>query len=170
MVIKTVFRTIFYQFFLLFIGLSVGFIINAEWVGIKSLIIERSINNIFFPIEYNEQMERWIKGWGSYKIYMLKNQPLEFEIVDENIYYNEEWYWCRYKYKDKNGNIKFDEGNCRVKWKTWEYYYDHEVLDTPEKISKRIKEDKEKTEKRKKEIEQAKEKELEILKEIKDQI
>lgn len=167
MIIATVFRTLFYQVLLLFVGCSIGFILNAEWVGIKSLILERSMSNIFFPTEYDEQMERWVKGWGSFKVYSLKNQPDEFEVIDENVYYNEEWYWCRFKYRDKDGKIKFDEGTTRVRWKTWEYYYDHEVIDTPEKVREQIKKDKEQIEERRKEVEEAKKKEEEILKEDK---
>lgn len=165
MIAKTVARTLFYQFFLIFVGLSVGFILNAEWVGIKSLIIQRSVNNIFFPIEYDEHMERWVKGWGAFKVYMDKNQPQEFEIIDEHVYANEEYYWCRFKYKDKKGTIKIDEGVSRVRWKTWEYYYEsEEILDTPEKVRESIEKGKEQTEKRKLEIEKAKEREKELLK------
>lgn len=164
MVTKTIFRTLFYQFFLLFIGLSIGFIINPEWVGVKSLIIEKSVNNIFFPIKYDEHMERWVKGWGSYKVYMFKNQPLEFEIIDEHVYANEEYYWCRFKYKDKDNKIKFDEGKCRVRWKTWEYYYESDVvLDTPERVYEQMEKDRLQIEKRKKEIQESKEKEKKIL-------
>lgn len=162
MITKTVLRTLFYQFFLIFIGLSIGFIMNAEYVGMKSLLVQKSVKNIFDPIEYDQQMERWVKGWGAFKVYSQKDKPEDFEIIDENVYYNDEWYWCRFKYKDKNGNIKIEEATARVKWKTWEYYYDYQVLDTPEKIRKKIQEDKEQIEKRKKEIEKAMEKEKEI--------
>lgn len=159
----TVLRTLFYQFFLLFVGLSIGFILNAEWCGIKGLLIKKSVDKIFFPIEYNEQMERWVKGWGAYKVYASKNYPDGFEIIDENIYHNEEWYWCRFKYVDKDKNIKFDEGTARVRWKTWEQYYEHEVLDTPEKIIERIEKDKKEIENRKKEIERSRVIEKEML-------
>jgi hypothetical protein len=164
MVLITVCRTIFYQFFLLFVGLSIGFILNAEWVGIKSLIVERSINNIFFPIEYDSHMERWVKGWGAFKVFHQADCPDEFEIIDENVYANEEYYWCRYKYRDKNGNLKFDEGLSRVRWKTWEHYYEIDsMLDTPENVKKQVEKDKAEIEERKKELREAKEKEKEIL-------
>ena len=164
MVAKTVFRTIFYQFLLLFAGISLGFIANAEWVGMKSIIIEKSAKNIFCPPEYDERLERLVKNWGSYKVFMAKNRPDEFEVIDENVYYNDEWYWCRYKYRDESGKLRLSEGTTRVKWKTWEQYYDHEVLDTPEKIREQIRKHKENIEKREREIREAEEKEKELLK------
>ena len=160
---KTVCRTIFYQILLLFTGLSVGFILNAEWVGIKSVILERSVKNILYPVKYDDRLEKLVKDWGAYKIYINKGCPEEFEIIDENVYYNEEWYWCRYKFKEKGGNLSFGEGTTRVRWKTWEYYYDHDVIDTPEKVKKKIDDDKKKIEKRRLEIEKAKEREKEII-------
>lgn len=163
MVLVTVLRTLFYQFFLIFVGLSLGFIFHSEWVGKKSIIVERSVKNIFYPIEYDERLERVIKEWGSYNVFMLKECPKEFEVLDENVY-NEEWYWCRYKYRDHKGKIRFDEGTARIRWKTWEYYYEPDVLlDTPERIKVQIEEDKLDTQRRKAETERAKQREKEIL-------
>lgn len=163
MVIVTICRTIFYQILLLFVGLSVGFIINAEYVGAKSMMLHRSINNIFFPVEFDEHMERWVKGWGSYRVYMQKNCPDGFEVIDEYVYANEEYYWCRFKYKDK-GKVKFDEDVTRVRWKTWEYYYEPDsVLDTDEKVKEEFRKDREDLEKRRKERERARERERRIL-------
>lgn len=166
MIFITVFRTLFYQFFLIFIGLSIGFIVNAEWFGVKSLLINKSVQNIFFPLDYENDphLQKFINGWGSYKIYMQLQCPPEFEIIDENVYYNEELYWCKYKYLDKDGLIKIDEATTRVRWKTWEYYYDYKVLDTPEKIKKQIEQDKKTIEQRRRQIEKALDKEKEILK------
>lgn len=164
MILITVCRTLFYQFFLLFVGLSVGFIFHAEWVGKKSVIVERSVKNIFYPLQYDERLERVVKEWGAYSVFILNECPKEFEIIDENVYHNEEWYWCRYKYRDEKGNIKFNEGTTRVRWKTWEYYYEPDaILDTPEKIKAQIDADKLKIEKRLDEIRKAKEREKEIL-------
>lgn len=160
---KTVFRTIFYQFFLLFVGLSVGFIANAEWVGMKSVLLERSFRNIFFPTKYDESLEKAVKGWASYKVFVEAGRPEEFEIIDENVFYNEEWYWCRYKYRDRSGEVKFDEATTRVRWKTWEQYYDYEVTDTPEKVKMQIDKHKAEVEKREREIQEAERKQKEIV-------
>lgn len=167
MIMITVCRTLFYQFLLLFVGLSVGFIVNPEWMGIKSTIVNKSINNIFFPLDYENdpQLRHFVKSWGAYKVYVSKGSPKGFEILDENVYYNEEWYWCRFKYIDTNDKVVIDEGTTRVQWKTWEYYYDYEILDTPEKIKKNIAKDQEKANLREKQIEKAQEKEKELIKE-----
>lgn len=169
MLLLTVLRTLFYQFMLLFIGLCIGFIINPEWVGMKSILVNKSVNNIFFPLDYENdpQLKQFIKSWGAYKVYANIKYPAGFEIVDENIYYNDEWYWCRYKYLDENGLVKFDEATTRVKWKTWEYYYDYEILDTPEKIRQSIERNKFEIENRNKEIEKSKNKEKEIIEQSK---
>lgn len=162
--LKTVCRTLFYQFFGLFVGLSIGFILSPEWVGNKQVLVERSIKNIFFPLKYNEQLEKAVKGYGAYKVYVSNGYPKEFEIIDECVYYNEEFYWCKYKYVDNKGNIKLAEDITRVRWKTWEYNYDYQIIDTPDKVKESLRTDKEEIEKRKLEIEKAKEKEKEILK------
>lgn len=164
MVAKTVFRTIFYQFLLLFAGISLGFIANAEWVGMKSVIIEKSAKNIFCPPEYDERLDRLVKNMGSYRVFMANGRPDEFEVVDENVYYNEEFYWCRYKYRDGSGKLRFGEDITRVRWKTWEQYYDYEVVDTPEKVKEQIRKRKEEMEKRDREIREAEDREKELLK------
>jgi hypothetical protein len=119
--IKTIFRTIFYQFFLIFIGLSIGFIINAEWIGYKSLLLEKSAKNIFFKTEFKDVKESLI-NYGRFKIWAYNNKPENFEVVEEALL-NEEFYWCKLKYKDKN-KIKTKIDKTRIRWKSWEYYYD----------------------------------------------
>ena len=54
MILITVCRTLFYQFLLLFVGISRR-IINAEWVGWKYPIIQTSIQNTFFSINFEDE-------------------------------------------------------------------------------------------------------------------
>jgi hypothetical protein len=119
---KIVIRSIFYHWLFLFAGVVIGFISNSEYVGEKSVIIERSINNIFFPIKYNEKIEAWIKETGRMRLWANLNCPEHFEIVDE-VVKGEEYYWAIYKMKDKSGKEIKDIGSIKVKWKTWEYHY-----------------------------------------------
>ena len=132
---KIIARSIFYHWLLLIIGLSVGFTLNAEWLGYKSVLIERSINHIFFPIDFTPEMESKIKNMGAKKVYESLGCPNDFEILGDVVYYNDEFYWCRYKYRDKQNNLQFGETTNRVRWKTWEYYYgsQKEVIDDQEK-------------------------------------
>jgi hypothetical protein len=132
---KIIFRSIFYPWLILLIGISIGFITNAEWLGYKSVIIEQSISNIFFPIEFTQEIEEKVKGIGASKIFTQLGYPNNFEILGDMVYYNDEFYWCKYKYRDKNNRLKFGESTTRVKWKTWEYNYGSksEVIDTEQK-------------------------------------
>lgn len=124
---KIIIRSIFYHWFALFVGISLGFIAHSEWVGEKSVIIERSIRNIFFPIEYDQNIEALIKQTGRMKLWSSIGCPDYFEILEELVK-GEEFYWAVYKTKDKNGNEVKDIGSIRIRWKTWEYYY---KLDEP---------------------------------------
>lgn len=134
---KIIFRSIFYQWFLLFIGISIGFIANAEWLGYKSVLIERSISNIFFPIEFTPEVEANVKNIGADKIYAELDYPNEFEILGDVVYYNDEFYWCKYKFRDDKGKLQFGEATTRVRWKTWEYNYGSpdDVVDSTEKAN-----------------------------------
>lgn len=114
---KIIIRSIFYHWFVLFIGISIGFIANSEWVGYKYILIERSINNIFFPIEYDERIENLVKDMGRMRTWVNLDCPRDFEIVEENVV-GQEFYWCKYSI---NGFI--GTAHHRIKWKTWEYYY-----------------------------------------------
>jgi len=119
---KAVLRTIFYQFFLLFIGISIGFISNAEWVGWKTTLVGKSVQNIFFPVEFNEETCRQVKHLGLYKLYALNGYPANFKIVEDGLL-GEEFYIAKFQYTNNNGDTVEKIDSIRVKWKTWEYYY-----------------------------------------------
>jgi hypothetical protein len=120
--IKVILRSLIYPWFILFAGFSIGFICNSEWVGTKYVIVERSIRNIFFPLEYNPEIESHIKQIGAMRVWSELECPSEFEVL-EDIVKGEEFYWVICQYKDKNGKIIKTIRSTRVKWKTWEYYY-----------------------------------------------
>ena len=66
---KIIIRSIFYHWFAVFVGISIGFIANSDWVGTKAAIVERSIRNIFFPIKYNAEVEAFIKQAGATRLW-----------------------------------------------------------------------------------------------------
>lgn len=134
---KTVFRTIFYQLLLIFTGLSIGFIINAEYVGFKSPVLGRSINNIFFPIEFDEDVLVNLKKWGAMQLWILNGEPYNFEIIEEAVL-AEEWYWAKFKYRDENKIERIKIDSVRIRWKPWEYYYDNDAP-TIEELNEYIK-------------------------------
>ena len=124
---KCILRAMFYQFLLLFVGASIGFITNAEWVGWKFPMIERSINNIFFPIDFEDEgVLQWLYGQGQFKIYCFNDYPKDFKVIEEAMC-AEEWYWVKYSYTDENGNTRVNIDNIRIRWKPWEYYYEDEA-------------------------------------------
>lgn len=139
MIAKTVARTIFYQFFLIFIGLSVGFIINSEYIGWKSNLVSKSFKNIFMPIKYDEDVCQKIKNWAAFKIWAGDlNRPNGFEVIEDGLL-NEEFYIGKFKYIDEKGKERIVIKNTRVRWKSWEYYYESPEPWSKEEINEYIK-------------------------------
>ena len=142
MILITVCRTLFYQFFLLFVGLSLGFILNVEYIGWKYPIVHNSIYNTFFPIDFEDEgVLDWLYGQGRFKISAFNGYPKDFKVIEEAMC-AEEWYWCKYSYTDNNGNTKVAIDHVRIRWKPWEYYYEDEAREpvTQEELQKYLKE------------------------------
>ena len=145
MILITVARTLFYQFFLLFIGISIGFIVNSEWVGYKSCLVEKSIKNIFFPIKFTPKMESGMRILLAERMRAKEGYPPEFEVLSSVVVANDEFCWIAYKYRDQDGKLVFKDDVERMRWKTWEYNFDEESslnpIDTKEewlKLDKRM--------------------------------
>lgn len=119
---KIILRSIFYHWFVLFVGVSIGFIGNSEWVGEKYVLVERSVRNIFFPIQYDENVEFYVKETGKLKLWSSLGCPSDLKILDD-VVKGEEFYWAMYTYTNKDGKLVKDISCQRVRWKTWEYYY-----------------------------------------------
>jgi len=122
---KIIIRSIFYHWLFLFVGVAIGFICNSKYVGEKAVIIERSINNIFFPITYDENIENYVKWMGSNRIHSELGYPHDFQIL-EDVVKGEEYYWAIAKYTDvKTGKEIKTVVSTKVRWKPWEYNYHH---------------------------------------------
>jgi hypothetical protein len=123
---RCILRAMFYQLLILFVGVSIGFITNAEYVGWKFPLLERSMNNIFFPIDFEDEgVMQWLYNQGQFKVWAFNNYPEDFKIIEEAMA-AEEWYWCKYSYID-NGETKVKIDHIRIRWKPWEYYYEDEA-------------------------------------------
>ena len=84
MILITVCRTLFYQFFLLFVGLSVGFLLNAEYVGWKYPVVQNSIYNIFYPIDFEDEgVLNFLYGRGRLKVFGVMGKYKDVEIIEE---------------------------------------------------------------------------------------
>jgi len=119
---KAVLRTLFYQYLLLFVGISVGFIANAEWVGWKTNLVQRSFYNIFFPVEFDDEVCTKIKSWGAFKVWALNGHPQGFKVLEDGLL-AEEFYIVKFEYVNRNGDTVQKIDTARIRWKTWEYYY-----------------------------------------------
>jgi hypothetical protein len=129
LITKTVIRTIMYQILILFTGLSIGFISHANYWGNRAPIIEKSVKNIFYPMEYNENIEEFLLDIGRKRLFFENiaehgNLPELFEIIKDSEYIEgEEWYHCEYQYVEENGMLDIHEYRTRIKWKPWELYF-----------------------------------------------
>lgn len=127
--VKTIIRTLFYQFLILFVGVSVGFIANAEYVGWKSAIVAKSYRHIFFPVQFDDRVEAFVQELGRMRLsQQLTGHPfgdLSDVIVDERVW-GEEYYDALYKDPTKAGQEdEIQLFSTRVRWKPWEYYYEY---------------------------------------------
>lgn len=126
---KIIARTIFYQFLILFTGVSIGFIYQPQYWGNRAPIIERSVKHIFFPIEYDKDVEKFVIKIGRSRLYYetvtkFNGLPELFEIVKDSEWVEgEERYHCEYQYVDEGGNLDVHKYVTRIKWKPWELYF-----------------------------------------------
>ena len=127
MILITVCRTLFYQFLLLFVGISIGFIVNAEWVGWKYPIVQNSFYNTFYPIDFEDEgVLEFLYGRGRLKVFGVMGQYQDVEIIEEAMA-AEEWYWVKFSHIDQNGERETTIDHVRIRWKPWEYYYEDEA-------------------------------------------
>lgn len=120
---KIIARTVFYQWFFIAILALTGFLLNIDWCTKKAIIINRFIHNAFFPVQWDDQMEKSLKNLAAFKLWLMIDCPDGFEIIEDSVYANQEWYWAKFKYL-KDGKVLIEDRTTRIRWKTWEYYYD----------------------------------------------
>ncbi len=124
-----VLRTLFYQFFFLFVAFAVGFLLNAEYVGWKSNVVIQSYNNIFHPVDFEDPgVLEQLYGIGRFKIFAFNGYPDNFKVIEEAMM-AEEWYWVKYNYTEGGREALLTRiDRVRIRWKPWEYYYEDEGL------------------------------------------
>ena len=126
---KIIIRSIFYHWLFLSAGVAIGFICNSEYVGQKAVVIERSINHIFFPVDYNPQIENYVKQMGKQKIWTELGQPEDFQVL-EDVVKAEEYYWAIVKYTDPKTDQKIKTVvSTKIRWRPWEYNYHTKKFD-----------------------------------------
>lgn len=128
-VIKTTVRTLIYQTICIFSVIAAIFLQNPIYWGLKAPILEKSVEHIFYPIEYSPRVEEFVKQIGRTRLFIeiceiYDGPPNLFEIVEGSEFvHNEEWYNCEYQYVDDKGILDVHDYCTRVDWKPWEFDY-----------------------------------------------
>lgn len=124
LVIKTIVRTLVYQLLLLWAGFSVGFMLNPEYWGNRAPIVHQSMRNIFWPIEYNEKVEKFLLEVGRSRIFFSLDEDCKSLRILEDRMDSDEWYAAKYEFIDSNGQlVTVDNYRTKINWKPWEYDY-----------------------------------------------
>ena len=122
--IRTFVRTLFYQLFLTFTIAAITFIVMPEQVGFRSMTLYMSYMNHFHQVEFERALPL-LKGMGQWRIWLINRSPKNFRVIEDAMA-AEEWYWCKFEYENNKGDLVTDIQNVRIRWKTWEYYYELE--------------------------------------------
>ncbi len=120
-------RTLFYQVFVFMCLCVFSFTAAPGWWGVKAMVAEMSIRNIFFPVSFEEACPK-LKQYAEWRMAAIHDYPDDFKVI-EHAFLAEEFYWCKYQYKDKKGNKIVEIDHFRVRWKPWEYYYEYHTLE-----------------------------------------
>lgn len=115
-----VLRTLFYTFFLFFSIGSIAIILNPNFFGIKYIVVKQQIKNLLFRTTF-EEFKPTLKYYSYVKLSRWNDHNI-VEIIEDGFMF-EYHYWCKYKYIDKNGDIKINIDHVIHNWKPWEYYY-----------------------------------------------
>jgi hypothetical protein len=112
----------YFYFILALFSISAGCVIyNPERVGILSLIVYKSYNNIFHRVKF-EDIRHKLRHRASKHISFRNEHWNGFEIIEDAFMF-EEIYWCKYSYINSLGVRVVNIDKAEVLWKTWEYYY-----------------------------------------------
>lgn len=119
----TIFRTIFYQMLLLWAGFSVGFMMNPEYWGNKAPIVQQSMKNIFYPVEYNDEVKEFLVNIGRSRIFLgLPPHATNFKILEDAMI-SDEQYMADYEYFADDERVVVRGYITKINWKPWEYDY-----------------------------------------------
>lgn len=136
LVIKTIARTLVYQALLVWAGFSVGFMMNPEYWGNRAPLVQRSIKNIFYPVEYNQEVKDFLISIGRSRIYFsLEPGCSNLKILSDKMA-SDEQYIAKFEYTDPKGKrILVEDYNTKINWKSWEYDFpspDEEIANSYE--------------------------------------
>jgi len=123
LITKTVARTIFYELLLIFMGVSIGFIAHSTYWGNKAPIVQQSIKNIFWPVEYNDEVKEFLINIGRSRIFLgLPPHATNFKILEDAMI-SDEQYMADYEYFADDERVVVRGYITKINWKPWEYDY-----------------------------------------------
>jgi hypothetical protein len=127
LVVKTIARTLVYQFLLLCAGFSLGFMLNAEYWGNRAPIVQRSMRHIFWPKQYDKNVEEFCMNIARSRIFVETSTDCpdftDLRIIEDKME-SDEWYSATYEYRNAEGKlIQVDNYTTKVNWKPWELHY-----------------------------------------------
>ena len=96
------------------------------------MTLHMSYLNHFHPITFERALPM-LKAVGQFRIWGLHGWPKDFKVLEEAVA-AEEWYWCKYQYTDSKGISRIGIESLRIRWKSWEYYYDLKPAETEESL------------------------------------
>ena len=127
LITKTVIRTLFYQVLTLWAGFSIGFMLNPEYWGNRAPLVQRSLGHIFWPKQYDKNVEEFCMNIGRSRIFFETSTECpgftDLKVLEDRME-SDEWYSAKYEYRDESGKlIKVNNYTTKVNWKPWELDY-----------------------------------------------
>jgi len=119
----TIARVFFYQMLMLFVGISIGLIMEPEYWGRRANLFSTFYEHAFEPIKYTNEIEEILIGIGRRRVHITKHSPQHSVIILDDCIENEEWYCAKLKIIDNNGNESFESFRDRIRWRPWEHHY-----------------------------------------------
>jgi len=117
---KTIIRTIIYSALFIFAICCLLIISYPKYFGIRYYVIKQSISNIFYPVSFKDFRDDLVL-YSYTKLSRWNNHQI-IEIIEDGFLF-EMWYWCKYRYIDKNGQVQINIDHVIHNWKPWEYRY-----------------------------------------------
>ena len=114
---KILSRTFVYKALLVLSGIAAGFVINAEYVCLRSTVID----NLFLSIQVDDQVEIHCKNIGRQRLIKELGMPSpdRLQFIKEEVIDGEQ-YATLFKYTTPDGNAVLAVYKTQVRWKSLE--------------------------------------------------
>jgi len=133
---KIFLHTVVWRLLVISSALTLGFVINAEFVGWKSTATERFVKEKLFSIDYDAQIEELCKTLGRKQLIAELGNPSpdRLKIIKEEVA-NQESYSALFQFILPDGKQVLAVFQAKVRWKPADYDYSEDVKMSPGKPS-----------------------------------